>query len=78
MSRPRLCVRPACGAPATASLVFQYVARTVWLEDLADPEPYKLDLCSRHADRLNVPMGWTGDDRRAVAAAASVSTPVAS
>jgi hypothetical protein len=77
MSRPRLCARPACGAPATASLVFQYVARRVWLEDLGEAQPYKIDLCSRHADRLNVPMGWTGEDRRAVASP-EVSTPVAS
>ncbi len=77
MSRPRLCARPGCGAPATASLLFEYVSRRVWLEDLGDAEPYKIDLCSRHADRLNVPMGWTGEDRRAVASP-EISTPVAS
>ncbi len=62
--------------------MFQYVARTVWLEDLGEVQPYKIDLCSRHADRLNVPMGWTGDDRRAASsrpgAPPDISTPVAS
>jgi len=57
--------------------VFQYVVRTVWLDDLGEPKPYNIDLCSRHADRLNVPMGWTGHDRRA-ASSPEVSTPVAS
>ena len=77
MSRQRLCARPGCGAPATASLVFQYAVRKVWLDDLGEAQPYKIDLCSRHADRLCVPRGWTGDDRRAVAAA-PVAAPVAS
>ncbi len=77
MSRQRLCARPGCGAPASASLVFQYTARMVWLDDLGEPQPYKIDLCSRHADRLCVPRGWSGDDRR-TAVAPPVSTPVAS
>ena len=77
MSRQRLCARPGCGAPAAASLVFQYALRKVWLDDLGEAQPYKIDLCARHADRLCVPRGWTGDDRRGVAAP-PVSTPVAS
>jgi len=77
MSRPRLCARPGCGAPASASLAFQYAVRKVWLDDLGEAQPYKIDLCARHADRLCVPRGWTGDDRRGVADQ-PVSTPVAS
>ncbi len=77
MSRQRLCARPGCGAPASASLSFEYATRRVWLDDLGEPEPYKIDLCSRHADRLCVPRGWSGDDRRTVGAP-PVSTAVAS
>ena len=77
MSRQRLCARPGCGAPATDALAFHDVTRMVWLHDLGEPQPYAIDLCTRHADRLCVPRGWTGDDRRA-ARARPVSTPVAS
>ena len=68
MERVRLCVRPACGAPATATLSYQYASRTVWIDDLAgrdDPSGY--DLCTQHADSLTVPVGWARDDRRALA-----------
>ncbi len=76
MFRPRLCARPGCGAPATAVLTFQYATRTVWLLDQGDPDPAAIDLCTRHADRLSPPRGWTGHDRRATAA--GMSTSVAS
>jgi len=65
MQRPRLCARPGCGEPATASLSFQYATSTVWLDDLGIKEPHSIDLCGRHADRLAAPKGWTGHDRRA-------------
>ena len=75
MDRPRLCNRPACGATASASLTFQYVNRRVWLDDLvADPDPSMIDLCTRHADGISVPIGWSGEDRRTVA---DVSQPLA-
>jgi hypothetical protein len=68
MQRPRLCARPGCGDSATASLSFQYATSTVWLDDLVPAkEPHTIDLCDRHADRLSVPKGWTGHDRRAAA-----------
>ena len=66
MERPRLCARPACGRPATATLTYDYATRTVWLRELGGPEEaaHHSDLCLPHADRLRVPMGWALDDRR--------------
>jgi hypothetical protein len=65
MDRARLCARPGCAAPATASLTYEYASRTVWLDELlAEPDPSAYDLCSTHADNLRVPQGWTRDDRR--------------
>ncbi len=64
MERARLCSRPGCAQPATATLVFQYRTRTLWLEDLGDSQPHTIDMCTMHADRLNPPRGWTGEDRR--------------
>ena len=67
MDRPRLCNRPACGTTAAASLTFQYANRRVWLDDLyADPDPSMIDLCAFHADRVSVPVGWSGEDRRSL------------
>lgn len=77
MFRPRYCARPGCGAPATAVLTFQYATSTVWLLDPGEPDPAAIDLCTRHADRLSPPRGWTAHDRRA-GAGAGLSTPVAS
>jgi len=77
VERARLCNRPGCAQPATAELVFQYARRTVWLEDLGEPDPHTIDLCSMHADRLNPPRGWTGDDRRRSAAAQQRVAPPA-
>jgi hypothetical protein len=73
----RLCARPGCGAAATAELVFQYANATAWVLDLGDPEPASIDLCTRHADRVSAPRGWTTHDRRA-GSGPSVSTSVAS
>jgi uncharacterized protein DUF3499 len=61
----RHCVRPGCGALATASLSYHYASRTAWLDDLdAEAHPAGYDLCAQHADRFRVPLGWTRDDRR--------------
>ena len=61
----RLCARPGCSAPATASLSYEYAARQAWLDDLdQDRNPHAYDLCAEHADRLVVPQGWECDDRR--------------
>ncbi len=67
MDRQRLCNRPACGTAAAASLTFQYANRRVWLDDLYDdPDPSMIDLCALHADRVSVPVGWSGEDRRSI------------
>lgn len=64
MERARLCNRPACAEPATASLTFQYATRTLWLRDLGERDPHTIELCTMHADRLKPPRGWTGEDHR--------------
>src|SRR5438067_923099 len=40
VERARLCNRPGCAQSATAELVFQYGTRTLWLEDLGEPDPH--------------------------------------
>ena len=51
----RRCVRPGCGALATASLTYHYASRTAWLDDLDDEaHPAGYDLCAQHADRSNL------------------------
>lgn len=67
MARARLCTRAGCCEPAVATLSFQYATRSLWIDDLGDPEPHRIDLCARHADRLCPPRGWTGQDRRGIA-----------
>ena len=64
MERARLCSRAGCAQPATAQLAFQYAAREVWLIDLGEREPHLIDLCTMHADRLQAPRGWHGQDQR--------------
>lgn len=61
----RHCARPACNEVATATLSYDYAARTAWL-DHAAPEghPMNHDLCAAHADGLKVPVGWSLQDRR--------------
>jgi hypothetical protein len=62
---PRACARPACGQPAAATFVYDYAARTTWLDALAgDRHPMAYDLCAAHADALTVPQGWRLVDRR--------------
>jgi streptogramin lyase len=73
----RLCAHPGCGAPATAVLTFQYASGTVWVLDLGEPDPAAIDLCTRHADKVSAPRGWTSHDRRA-GSGSSMSTSVAS
>ena len=64
-SRERVCARPACRAPATATLGFSYAAREVELTTLAqDPAPQTYDLCTVHAARTRPPHGWQLRDRR--------------
>ena len=65
MDRSRLCARPGCGAPAAATLTYQYAGRAVWIDDLEGERPQGgYDLCMAHADGLTVPVGWAREDRR--------------
>ena len=61
----RACARPACADLATATFVYDYEARTTWLDGLAgERHPMAYDLCAVHADGLRVPRGWRLVDRR--------------
>ena len=79
MDSNRSCDRPACGAPAVATLTFHYGGRTAWLDELIDnKEPATYDLCGQHADRLRVPMGWAREDRRQSSVRSLFQPPIAS
>lgn len=72
----RLCARPACGAPATTTLSYDYANRVVWLDPLhAEAHPARHDLCDRHALRLSVPNGWRLENRVQAGAGAADATP---
>lgn len=58
------CSRPTCGRPASATLTYDYAARSATVDDLAPSHPMQYDLCATHAERLSVPNGWTMVDRR--------------
>lgn len=62
----RHCARPGCGAPAAATMTYDYRSRTVWLDNPgAEPDPAAAwGLCRPHAENLRVPMGWAREDRR--------------
>ncbi|HEU4397409.1 MAG TPA: DUF3499 family protein [Actinomycetota bacterium] len=61
----RACARPGCADAATATFVYDYQARTTWLDALAaERHPMAYDLCPAHADGLTVPRGWRLVDRR--------------
>lgn len=61
----RECARPACRAPAAATLAFSYAERHVELQPLGDSRaPQTYDLCTAHAARTRPPHGWQLRDRR--------------
>ncbi|MEX0952569.1 MAG: DUF3499 family protein, partial [Nitriliruptoraceae bacterium] len=61
----RPCERPACVAPAIATLRFAYDRREAWLDALVDdPDPQSYDLCAQHLSRTRAPQGWKLKDRR--------------
>ncbi len=62
----RLCGRPGCSAPAAVTFTFDAARRIVWLDTISDGAARASDLCTRHADALAPPQGWTRDDRRPV------------
>jgi hypothetical protein len=62
----RLCERPECSGEATVVYRFDAATRQVWLDSPGDDLRSAGVLCSRHADSLLVPLGWTLEDRRDV------------
>ncbi|WAP51202.1 DUF3499 domain-containing protein [Arthrobacter sp. ATA002] len=59
MDSLRLCSRSACRQAAVATLTYVYADSTAVLGPLATyAEPHCYDLCSGHAARLTVPLGW--------------------
>lgn len=59
MDSLRLCSRSACRQAAVATLTYVYADSTAVLGPLATyAEPHCYDLCSAHAARLTVPLGW--------------------
>ena len=64
---PRLCARPGCSAPATATFTFDGLRRIVWLAPLADAAAYSAgDLCRRHCELFKAPRNWELRDIRPV------------
>ena len=62
---PRLCARPGCSAPATATFTFDGLRRIVWLAPLADAAAYSAgDLCRRHTELFKAPRNWELRDVR--------------
>ncbi|MDZ7679188.1 MAG: DUF3499 family protein [Acidimicrobiales bacterium] len=61
----RVCSRPGCTEPATATFAYAPSQLAAWIGDLADDRrAIGHDLCDTHADRLSVPAGWTLTDER--------------
>lgn len=59
------CSRNACKAPAVATLICNYMARRVALEDLrSEIEPDQFHLCTNHLRRFSPPLGWETEDLR--------------
>ncbi|HEX6311060.1 MAG TPA: DUF3499 family protein [Acidimicrobiia bacterium] len=63
----RICERPGCHEPATASFTFNSTARAVWLDHVGRIHATAGHLCHRHAAALTPPVGWELHDRRALA-----------
>ena len=61
----RTCAKPGCNVSASATLTYDYSARTAWVELLdSEAHPMRYDLCTDHADNMRVPQGWAFQDRR--------------
>ena len=61
------CSKPGCANPGAAVLGYDYAARRAMLDDPgeADVSPHAYVLCTRCAEKLTPPRGWTLDDNRA-------------
>ena len=56
---------PRLRGVGAAQLRYDYAERTVWIDDMGEAGQGTMwPLCQVHADRLNVPVGWTRVDRR--------------
>jgi hypothetical protein len=60
----RQCARFGCSAVAVATFTFDSEARTVWLDTPHEGNARAGELCSRHAQALTPPRGWSLEDRR--------------
>lgn len=61
----RSCARTACANQPTATLSYDYANRMVWIEGLSrEAHPMTHDLCTVHANRVSVPLGWHLSDER--------------
>jgi len=64
------CSHVQCSATATARVAFDALACFVWIDPFEADGPRDVSargagaLCTRHADRLVPPRGWTVQDRR--------------
>lgn len=59
------CSRNACKKPAVVTLICNYMARRVALEDLrSEIEPDQFHLCNDHLRRFTPPLGWETEDLR--------------
>ena len=60
------CSKPGCANPGAAILGYDYAERRAVLEDpVGDVSPHSYVLCTRCAQKLTPPRGWTLDDNRA-------------
>lgn len=65
VSESQQCARPACGEDVAAWLTYDYGQQRVWLDDpQAAAGGNRWPICSAHANRLRVPLGWVCIDRR--------------
>jgi hypothetical protein len=86
------CSKPGCANPGAAILGYDYADRRAVLDDPPNGEvsPHAYVLCTRCAEKLTPPRGWTLDDNRSApplfldrmkeredAAAAEAQTPPA-
>ncbi len=63
----KLCGRPGCNEPATATFTFNSGRRCVWVDHVGRTDAAAGHLCHRHADTLAPPRGWELHDRRQLA-----------
>lgn len=60
------CSKPGCANPGAAVLGYDYSQRRAVLDDPdGDVSPHAYVLCTRCAEKLTPPRGWTLDDNRA-------------